>query len=131
MARHTNLPDDPAECHRLLLAAHQESVRLQQQVAELDRVLDETAASYEELRQEHAATLEQLAWYKCWVHGRRRERIVEGEGQQHLFDLDPEGTPEEPNHAELQPPQQEAAAHRRRRRRTASPSFLRRVNLQR
>jgi transposase len=89
---------------------------LQQRVAELDRVLDETAASYEELRQEHASVLEQLAWYKRWVHGRRRERIVEGEGQQHLFDLHGEGVPEEPGRAEPQPPQQEVAAHRRRRR---------------
>ncbi|MHC4181601.1 MAG: hypothetical protein ACYSWU_29255, partial [Planctomycetota bacterium] len=82
MDRHANLPNDPAQCHRLLLAAHQESVGLREQVAELERVLDETAASYEELRQEHTATLEQLAWYKRWVHGRRRERIVEGDGQQ-------------------------------------------------
>jgi plasmid stability protein len=60
MDRHANLPDDPAECHRLLWAAHQESV---EQVAELRRVLDETAASYEELRQEtgHASCRPQHA----------------------------------------------------------------------
>jgi hypothetical protein len=63
MDRHANLPNDPAECHRLLWAAHRESVRLQQQVAELRRVLDETAASYEELRQEtgHASCRPQHA----------------------------------------------------------------------
>lgn len=121
MDRHAELPDDPAECHRLLLAAYQETVRLQQQVtcsqqqvAELGRVLDETAASYEELRQEHADVLEQLAWYKRWVHGRRRERIVEGEGQQHLFDLVTDDTPEAPSLPEPQEPRQEVAAHRRR-----------------
>ncbi len=117
MDRRTNLPDDPAHCHRLLLAAHQASVRLQQQVAELGRVLDETAASYEELRQEHTATLEQLAWYKRWVHGRRRERVVEGEGQQHLFDLMPPGDVESPTVSESDEPRQEIAGHTRRRRR--------------
>ena len=37
------LPNDLAECHRLLLAAFQRA-------AELSRVLDETAASYDERR---------------------------------------------------------------------------------
>ena len=124
MDRRTNLPDDPAQCHRLLLAAHQESVRLQQQVAELGRVLDETAASYEELRQEHTATLEQLAWYKRWVHGRRRERVAEGEGQQHLFDLTPPGDVESTTVAESDEPRQEIAGHTRRRRRHLDLSRL-------
>lgn len=109
MDRHTEIPDDPAQCQRLLRVAQLRS-------GELQRVLDETAASYEELRQEHAAVLEQLAWYKRWAHGRRRERIVEGEGQQHLFDLAPEGVPEDPNHSEPEEPRQEVAAHSRRRR---------------
>ena len=70
------LPNDVTECHRLLLAAFKQSVQLEQQaadakrqaaesaqqVAELNRVLDETAASYQALRQEHTATLEELAW---------------------------------------------------------------------
>ena len=69
-----SLPNDLAECHELLLAAYQQSVQLekkvatsQQQAAELNRVLDETAASFEELKQEHAATLDELAWYKRWA----------------------------------------------------------------
>ena len=65
------LPDDITECHRLLLAAWKQSQQLEQQavdagrqatqaeqrvtqseqqVAELNRVLDETAVSHEELR---------------------------------------------------------------------------------
>ncbi len=124
MDRHTNLPDDPAQCHRLLLAAHQESVRLRQQVAELGRVLDETAGSYEELRQEHTAVLEQLAWYKRWVHGRRRERIVQREGQQHLFDLTPPDDVESPTVADSDEPRQEVAGHTRRRRRQLDLSRL-------
>ena len=98
----TPLPDDLAECQRLLLAAFQQAMQLEQQaaetaqrvavseqqVAELGRVWEETAASYQELQQEHAATLDELAWYKRWAFGRRRERLPEGAGQSHLFELD-------------------------------------------
>jgi transposase len=90
------LPNDLAECQRLLLAAFQQATQLErrvaeseQQVADLNRVLGETAAEYQQLQQEHAATLDELAWYKRWAYGRRRERFSEGEGQGHLFDLDP------------------------------------------
>ena len=96
------LPNDPAQCHSLLLAAYKQSVELEQraaeaeqrataseqQVAELGRVLDETAASYQQLQQEHATTLDELAWYKRWTFGRKQERFAEGEGQGHLFELD-------------------------------------------
>jgi transposase len=104
-----SLPTDVTECHRLLLAAFKQAVELerhataaekratqaeqrvaasQHEVAEVKRVLDETAASYQELQQEHAATLDELAWYRRWTFGRRRERYTEGEGQGHLFELD-------------------------------------------
>ena len=46
-------------------------------------MLDETAASYKSLQQEHAATLDELAWHKRWAFGRRRERFTEGQGQGH------------------------------------------------
>jgi transposase len=89
------LPNDLAECQRLLLAAFQQATQLErrvaeseQEVADLNRVLGETAASYQQLQQEHTATLDELAWYKRWAYGRRRERLREGEGQGHLFDLD-------------------------------------------
>ena len=73
-----SLPNDLAECQRLLLAAFKQSEQLdrqiadaeqrvaqsEQQAAELSRVLDETAASYQALQQEHAATLDELAWFK-------------------------------------------------------------------
>ena len=81
------LPNDLAECQRLLLAAFQ-------QATELERVLDETAASYEELKETHQATVDELNRLKRWVYGRRRERIVEGDGQRHLFDLQPPETVE-------------------------------------
>jgi transposase len=102
------LPNDLSECQRLLVAAFKQSTQLErrvveseqrlaaasqrvreseQQVADLNRVLGETAASYQQLQQEHTATLDELAWYKRWAYGRRRERLHEGEGQGHLFDL--------------------------------------------
>ena len=58
------LPTDLAECQRLLLAAFQRA-------AELSRVLDETAASYEELQATHQAALEELSALKRWIYGRR------------------------------------------------------------
>ncbi len=58
-------------------------------------MLDETAATHKELQQTHAATLEELAWYKRWTFGRRRERFTEGEGQGHLFELDSSLPPDE------------------------------------
>jgi hypothetical protein len=42
-----------------------------QQAAELSRVLDETAASYEELQATHRAALEELSALKRWIYGRR------------------------------------------------------------
>jgi transposase len=82
------LPNNLAECQRLLLAAFQQATHFEQRVVELNRVLDETATSYQTLQQEHAATLDELAWYKRWAYGRRRERIAEDKGQGHLFELD-------------------------------------------
>jgi transposase len=74
------LPNDLAECQRLLLAAFQ-------QAAELSRVLEETAASYGELQNTHQAALEELSALKRWIYGRRTEKLIEGDGQRHLFDL--------------------------------------------
>jgi hypothetical protein len=79
------LPNDLAACQRLLLAAFQKTT-------ELSRVLDETAASYEELQATHQAALDELNALKRWIYGRRTEKLVEGEGQRHLFDLESPGT---------------------------------------
>ncbi len=132
------LPDDLIECQQLLWAAFQQNVQIErradaseqraaaaeqhvaaseQRVAELDRVLDDTAESYEELKRIHQAALEELSALKRWIYGRRRERIVDGEGQQHLFELNPVADAEGTNPPEPEPPVQEVAAHRRRRRR--------------
>ena len=128
-----SLPNDLAHCQRLLLAAFQQAVQLErqaaeaqqraaaseQQVAELTRVLDKTAASYQELQQEHAATLDELAWYKRWAFGQRRERFVEDDGQRHLFELDA-SVPDVPEDAPAlsQEPALDISGYRRRKRRT-------------
>jgi transposase len=102
------LPNDLGECHQLLLAALRRA-------EELSRVLDETTVSYEELRATHQAALEELSALKRWIYGRRTEKLVEGEGQRHLFELESSSTTTpwvEPT-PELQRP---TAAGRRRRR---------------
>ena len=121
-------PDDPLQCHQLLLAAYQQAQQLQQQVTNsqqqvqtLNRVLDETADSYAKLQQEHAAKLEELAWYQRWVHGKRRERAVDGEGQQHLFELTSDDDSAVANSSE---PCQPVTSHSRRRRRELDLSNL-------
>jgi transposase len=116
-----SLPSDLAECHQLLLAALQHATQLErraadseQQTAELRRVLDETAASYEKLQETHQATIDELHALKQWIYGRRRERLLEGEGQGHLFELNLPST--QPD-AVGDPPQPSVAPDRRRCRR--------------
>ena len=131
-----SLPNDLTQCHQLLLAAYKQSVQLekkvtasQQQVAELGRVLDETAASFEELKQEHAATLDELAWHKRWAFGRRRERFTEGEGQGHLFDLDPPAVDElEGSITPDEEAETEVKGHRRRKKRKIDWDKLRQIH---
>jgi transposase len=116
-----SLPTNLAECHQLLLAALQHATQLErraadseQRAAELSRVLDKTAASYEKLQETHQATIDELHALKQWIYGRRRERLLEGEGQGHLFELNlPSAQPD----AVGEPPQPSVASDRRRRRR--------------
>jgi transposase len=91
----------------------QERAELARQLDEQRRVLDATAASFEDLRQQHEALRDELALYRRWVYGPRRERIVEADGQQHLFEMPsvepPVDEPEE---------EQDRPSRRRRRRRS-------------
>ncbi len=103
------LPSDLGECQRLLLAAFQ-------QASELERVLDETAASYAELKETHQAAIDELDRLKRWIYGRRSERIIEGQGQQHLFDLQPPTTATTEESLQ-QPLRSQVTGHSRRRRR--------------
>ena len=81
-----------------------------QRAAELSRVLDETAASYEELQATHQAALEELNALKRWIYGRRTEKLVEGEGQRHLFDLESSSTTAPPLEPTPEPPRPAARA---------------------
>jgi len=119
-----SLPTDLAECHQLLLAAFQHVTQLErravdseQQAAELSRVLDETAASFEQLQETHQATIDELNVLKRWIYGRRRERFLEGEGQGHLFELNPSSAQPVPPDVAEEPPRQSVASNRRRCRR--------------
>jgi transposase len=103
------LPSDLGECHRLLLAAFHRA-------EELSRVLDATAASYDELQAAHQAAVDELNALKRWIYGRRTEKIVEGTGQGHLFDLQPTASAD-PEASAPEQPRHEVAAHHRRRRR--------------
>jgi transposase len=133
-----SLPNDLIACQQLLVAAYQQSVQLEQQaaaaatasaqqVAELGRVLDETSASYQQLQQEHAATLEELAWFKRWTFGRRRERLTDGEGQGHLFELDAPAADNSDESAPQQEAETEVKNHRRRKKRQIDWDKLRQV----
>lgn len=109
MDRSSVLPDDPDACRELLrrlqaehatleqqhLVAEQQRVRLACELDEQRRVLDATAASYEELQQQHAALRHELELYRRWAYGPRRERIADADGQRHLFELpEADGVPE-------------------------------------
>ncbi len=125
------LPSDLKECQCLLLAAFGEAQKLERRAedservaTEIGRILEETATSYDELKQSHEAALHEINRLKQWIYGRRRERIVEGEGQQHLFDLE---SPSDRVASEELPQaqsQQQVAAHSRRARRALDLSKL-------
>lgn len=119
-----SLPTDLAECRQRLSATLQHAAQLErrildseQRAAELRHVLDETAASYEQLQETHQAAIDELNTLKQWIYGRRRERFLEGEGQGHLFELNPPSAQPVPPDAVTEPPQQSVASDRRRRRR--------------
>lgn len=103
------LPNDLAECQQLLLAAFK-------QATELEHVLDETTASYEALQAAHQAALEELSALKRWIYGRRTEKIIEGEGQGHLFDLEPSASADSKVSAHEQLRHEVSLSGRRRRR---------------
>jgi transposase len=92
-------PTDPQRCHDLLS-------RLTQQVEDLKAALDEAAKIHDQAVQEHEQSvqelLRQIALYRRYVFGPRRERLVEAPGQGHLFGFDVDESmaalPEPPAH---------------------------------
>jgi len=93
------------------------------QASQLEHVLDATAASCEELKATHQATLDELNRLKRWIYGRRRERTIEAGGQRHLFDLEPAATAAS-GESSGEASRQQVAAHGRRRRRELDLSQL-------
>ena len=70
----------------------------------------------EALQAAHQAALEELSALKRWIYGRRTEKIVEGEGQGHLFDLETSASADFEALSQDQPQHEAALASRRRRR---------------
>ncbi len=50
-------------------------------------MLDQTAADYDQLKQEHTELAETLALLRRYIFGQRRERFIDAPGQGHLFDI--------------------------------------------
>src|SRR5262249_17541180 len=104
----SHLPDDPAECRRLLAdllrshdalrrqaeAEQQRADDARRRIDELERILAATAAGYDHLKEEHAELLETLALLRRYLFGPRRERCTDDPDQGHLFDLPAEPEPE-------------------------------------
>ncbi|MBX7135009.1 MAG: hypothetical protein K1X67_20270 [Fimbriimonadaceae bacterium] len=82
------LPDDPQEYRKLLVETLRCRDELLRRNDGLQRVLDQTAADFSDLRERHAGILEELALFRRYVFGPRRERIVNDPGQRHLFELE-------------------------------------------
>ena len=78
-------PTDTGECQDLLK-------RLAQQVEDLRAALDQATKLHDQAIQERDQTIDELrqeiALYRRYVFGPRRERLVEAPGQGHLFELD-------------------------------------------
>jgi transposase len=100
-------PTDPAACHDLLR-------QLCQQVEDLQAALDQAAKLHDQALHDRDQTIDelrqQIALYRRYVFGPRRERLVEAPGQGHLFELadvdaicDP--LPEPPGREARTPPQ--------------------------
>ncbi len=88
------LPDDPNEYQQFLedLLRSNDELRQQAQDAqrridELERVLDQTAADYDQLKEQNAELAETLAQFRRYIYGQRRERYIDAPGQGHLFDI--------------------------------------------
>jgi transposase len=90
MEHSEHIPDDLTACQERLRAV---LARLD----DLERQLDETCATTQELQRSYACLKEEYLALKRLFFGPRRERLPEAAGQQHLFDGDaPQPVPDEP-----------------------------------
>jgi transposase len=94
MAEHSPpIPDDLATCQAQLRAALERHAALLQRFHDLERQLDETCATTEELQRSYACLKEEYLALKRLQFGPRRERLPEPPGQGHLFDTEPMASP--------------------------------------
>src|SRR6185437_8230351 len=84
-----SIPDDLATCQGQLRAALEQHAALLQRLHDLERQLDETCATTEELQRSYACLKEEYLALKRLLFGPRRERLPEAPGQGHLFDAAP------------------------------------------
>src|SRR6266446_6671182 len=90
MAEHSYpIPDDLATCQAQLRAVLEQYAALLQRCHDLERQLDETCATTEELQRSYACLKEEHLALKRLLFGPRRERLPEAPGQGHLFDPEP------------------------------------------
>jgi transposase len=82
------IPDDLAICQAQLRAVLEQHAALLQRFHDLERQLDETCATTEELKRSYACLKEEYLALKRLLFGPRRERLPEDPGQGHLFDTE-------------------------------------------
>src|ERR1700757_2521252 len=109
MTEHADpIPDDLPVCQERLRAALE-------RLRDLERQLDDSVATTEELQRSYACLKEEYLALKRLLFGPRRERLPEAPGQQHLFDAD--GAPSAPEESadplsvEASPPRQRRKGH--------------------
>jgi hypothetical protein len=112
MAEHSHpIPDDLPTCQAQLRVVLEEHAALLRRFHDLERQLDETCATTEELQRSYACLKEEYLALKRLLFGPRRERLPEAPGQGHLFDTKPiASTPPEPAASD---PSESAPAKRR------------------
>src|SRR5579883_32752 len=106
------LPDDPAECRRFLDALRR--------IEELEHILDETAADYDRLKEEHAELSETLALLRRYLFS---SVLVANDGLTTLARAISSTSPPRPNPSRSRPPRP-ITRHRRDFDRPAPPDTL-------
>src|ERR1043165_5224591 len=83
------IPDDLPTCQAQLRAVLEQHASLLQRFHDLERQLDATCATTEELQRSYACLKEENLALKRGLFGPRRERLPEDPGQGDLFDTEP------------------------------------------
>src|SRR3954453_15757140 len=106
------IPDDLTSCQAQLRAVLEQHAVLLQRFHDLERQLDETCATTEELQRSYTCLKEEYLALKRLLFGPRRERLAEDPGQGHLFHPEPLAGPP-PDPAASDPGDPAPAKHRK------------------